>query len=83
MVDEARLKRILEDVFGIPEGSVDDNTSQDNVPSWDSIHHVNLVVSLEEEFGVTIPDDDAGQITSYKLIRLVLEEQLRARDENS
>jgi acyl carrier protein len=30
------------------------------------------VLALEEEFKVTIPDEDAGNITSYKLIKLVL-----------
>ena len=35
---------------------------------------MNLVIALEEEFGVSIPDDEAANITSYALIRVVLEE---------
>jgi acyl carrier protein len=46
----------------------------DNVPSWDSLKHMNLVLALEEEFKVSIPDEDAANITSYALIKLVLDE---------
>ena len=34
--------------------------------------HMNLVLALEDEFKVVIPDEDAGNITSYKLITVVL-----------
>jgi acyl carrier protein len=40
---------------------------------------MNLVLALEEEFGVTIPDDDAANMMSYKLIRIVLDEQLAGK----
>jgi acyl carrier protein len=51
----------------------------DTVEAWDSIKHMNLVLAIEEEFGVSIPDEDAGNITSYPLIRLVLNEQLKGK----
>jgi len=49
----------------------------DTVEAWDSIKHMNLVLAIEEEFGISIPDEDAANITSYPLIRLVLNEQLK------
>jgi acyl carrier protein len=66
-------------VFGIQADAIGDDTSMDTVESWDSIKHMNLVLALEEEFGVSIPDEDAANITSYPLIRLVLAEQLKDR----
>jgi acyl carrier protein len=66
-------------VFGIQADAIGDDTSMDTVESWDSIKHMNLVLALEEEFGVSIPDEDAANITSYPLIRLVLAEQLKGR----
>jgi acyl carrier protein len=79
MVDESRLKRVLANIFGVPEESLDETSSQDNVPTWDSLHHMNLVLALEEEFGVIIPDEDAANMMSYKLIRIVLDEQLAGK----
>ena len=60
-------------------GAIDEDASMDTIPTWDSLRHMNLVLALEEEFKVSIPDEDAGNITSYKLIKLVLEELLKAK----
>lgn len=59
--------------------AIDSEASMDTIPTWDSLRHMNLVLALEEEFKVSIPDEDAGNITSYKLIKLVLEELLQAK----
>ena len=59
--------------------AIDSAASMDTIPTWDSLRHMNLVLALEEEFKVSIPDEDAGNITSYKLIKLVLEELLQAK----
>ncbi len=56
----------------VDASTINEDSSMDNMPSWDSLRHMNLVLALEEEFKVTIPDEDAGNITSYKLIKLVL-----------
>ena len=59
-------------MLNVDYSTINEDSSMDNVPSWDSLRHMNLVLALEEEFKVTIPDEDAGNITSYKLIKLVL-----------
>lgn len=79
MKTEETLKDVLAVVLGIPADSISDDTSMDTVASWDSIKHMNLVLAIEEEFGISIPDEDAANITSYPLIRLVLNEQLKGK----
>jgi acyl carrier protein len=74
---EHNLKTVMGIVLGIPADSINDDTSMDTVDSWDSLKHLNLVLAIEEEFGVSIPDEDVANITSYPLIRLVLAEQLK------
>lgn len=74
---ETTLKEVMSTVLGIPADSIGEDTSMDTVESWDSIKHMNLVLAIEEELGITIPDEDAANITSYTLIRLVLNEQLK------
>lgn len=76
MKTEEALKEVMATVLGITADSISDETSMDTVESWDSIQHMNLVLAIEEEFGISIPDEDAGNITSYPLIKLVLNEQL-------
>lgn len=79
MKTEDTLKDVMATVLGIAADSINEDTSMDTVEDWDSIKHMNLVLAIEEEFGVSIPDEDAANITSYPLIRLVLNEQLKGQ----
>jgi acyl carrier protein len=74
MVNEQALKQVMASVLGMPADAITSTTSMDDVGSWDSIKHMNLVLALEAEFKVSIPDEDAANITSYPLIKLVLDE---------
>lgn len=76
MLDRGLVKKVMASVLEVEEASLNDDSSMDNVPGWDSLKQMNLVLALEESFGVSIPDEDAGNATSYKLLALVLEEQL-------
>lgn len=76
MLDRGLVKKVMASVLEVDEASLNDDSSMDNVPGWDSLKQMNLVLALEESFGVSIPDDDAANATSYKLLALVLEEQL-------
>ncbi|MYM25457.1 acyl carrier protein [Duganella sp. FT135W] len=72
MLNEDALKQVMATMLNVDAATINEDSSMDNVPSWDSLRHMNLVLALEEEFKVSIPDEDAGNITSYKLIKLVL-----------
>jgi acyl carrier protein len=77
MVNEQALRQVMATVLRVPADSINDDTSMDTVEGWDSLKHMNLVLAIEEEFKVSIPDEDAANITSYPLIKLVLAEVLR------
>jgi acyl carrier protein len=79
MINEETLKQVMATVLGVPAAAINGDTSMDNVESWDSIKHMNLVLALEEEFGVSIPDEDAANVTSYALIKVVLNELVEGR----
>lgn len=74
-IDE-RIKDVMAGVFGVDRGSLNDDSSHDNVEGWDSIKHLDLIVSLEEEFDVTIPMEEVNNLVSYKYIKLMIQELL-------
>jgi acyl carrier protein len=76
MLNENLLKKVMASVLKVDVSVIDENSSMDNIKSWDSLGHMNLVLALEDEFKVVIPDEDAGNITSYKLIAVVLNDLL-------
>ena len=76
---ESPLKTVMSAVLGIPVDAINNETNMDTVESWDSLKHMNLVLAIEDEFDVSIPDEDAANITSFPLIKIVLAEQLKNR----
>ena len=78
MMDETRLRQVVADVLEVDPAAIGPDFSMDTVAQWDSLRHMTLVLSIEDEFGITIPDEEAADITSWPLIRLVVEEQVGA-----
>ena len=59
--------------FGVPKDQITEQSNQDTIESWDSIHHMHLIVFLEREFDITIPDEMVGKMISFKLIETVIQ----------
>ncbi len=61
-----RVKKIIVDQLGVEEELVTSEASFVDDLGADSLDTVELVMALEEEFGVEIPDEDAEKITRVK-----------------
>jgi acyl carrier protein len=53
-----RVRSIVAAVLRVPAESIGDATSPDSVSGWDSLQHMQLVLALEEEFGVQFAVED-------------------------
>ncbi len=47
---------------------VDAGTSMKNTEEWDSLRHLSLILAIEDEFDVQIPDNEVQHLTSVALI---------------
>src|ERR1700694_579509 len=63
------LKETVATVLGISPESIGDETSMDTVPEWTSLKHLNLVLAIEEQFGVSLSEEESFEILSYPLIK--------------
>ena len=73
---EEQLKTIFARLFGIEPQSITRESSPRTITRWDSLAHMNLVVSIEEEFGVQFSDDEIPKMLSFDAIRTRLAEKL-------
>lgn len=76
-MENTKIKQVMSAVFEITAESITDDASSDNIENWDSLRHLNLILALEEEFGVSIPDEEVGNLLNYKLIELVINDLLK------
>ena len=72
-----RIKNTMSIVFEIPVEDIKENSSADTIENWDSLRHLNLILGLEEEFEVSIPDDEVGNLVNFKLIELVINDLVK------
>jgi len=63
---EGKVKKIISEQLGVPESDVKPEASFVNDLGADSLDTVELVMALEEEFSVEIPDEDAEKIATVQ-----------------
>jgi acyl carrier protein len=61
-----RLKKIVSEQLGVDEAEVTPQASFVDDLNADSLDLVELIMSLEEEFGMEIPDEDAENIRTVQ-----------------
>ncbi|MAP02401.1 MAG: acyl carrier protein [Candidatus Neomarinimicrobiota bacterium] len=61
-----KVKDIIIDKLGVEEEKISADASFVDDLGADSLDTVELIMQLEEEFGIEIPDDDAEKITTVQ-----------------
>lgn len=73
-----QITRILRDILNNPTLVVDENTSADRIERWDSLAHVNILMTVERTFGVRFSLGEIKQLRNVgEMARLVEEKKNR------
>lgn len=67
-----KIIQILADTMGLNPGTLTEQTSMENTPAWDSVAHLNLVLSLEQAFSQKFTPEEFMQMQSVEAIQRVL-----------
>jgi acyl carrier protein len=66
------------DVFSKPELVLTEATNAADVDGWDSFAHINLIVAIEEAFGIAFDTDELGRMACVgDLITLMVEKGVK------
>lgn len=69
------LIKLLGEVFGLPVAEIRTSLKQSEVDSWDSLKQMDLVVSLETAYDISLEIADIVRMTSVLDIMAVLNEK--------
>ncbi|MBR5456424.1 MAG: acyl carrier protein [Bacteroidaceae bacterium] len=61
---ESRVKAIIVEKFGVSESEVTSEANFTNDLSADSLDRVELIMEIEDEFGISIPEEQAEKIAT-------------------
>lgn len=71
----AELKELIASILHIPVASVVDSLTMSEVEAWDSLQHMNLIASLEEEFGIEFTFEEIVSMQNMAVIKQVLHDK--------
>jgi acyl carrier protein len=66
------LTEIFRTLFNNPELNLDDELVATDVPGWDSFNHINLIINIEEEFGVKFTNAEVGKMQNVGDLKKIL-----------
>ena len=66
---EHRLKTTIAAVLGIDANALGEDASPETIANWDSVKQVDIILAVEDEFGVRFKDDEITALSSYARIR--------------
>lgn len=73
-----QIRSIASDLFGVPVEQLSANSSPESIDAWDSIQHLNLVLALEEKFGVLLSPEEIEGMKSIGEVAKMVESKLQA-----
>lgn len=71
MADD-RLEAIVAEVLSV-ENPITDETGAETEPAWDSLAQLEILISVEEEFGIKFTAEEMANATSVGLIRQLID----------
>lgn len=60
-----KLDEVFQDVFDDPSIHVEETTTAADIEDWDSLEHINLIVAVEDTFGIKFT---MGEVTHMEQV---------------
>ena len=72
---EEKLKMLMAELFKMQEGEITDSLTMKDTEVWDSLKHMELIVSIEQTFGIELTFDEIVAMQNVKEIKRILGER--------
>lgn len=72
---EAKLVELMAGLFRLEPGQITDSLAMTSTGAWDSLKHMELVVGIEESFGIELTAEEIVSMQTVSEIRRVLKDR--------
>ena len=74
-----RLQEIFRAVFDDPAIVLTPETTADDIPQWDSMNHITIVVEAERQFGLKFRTAEIEELRNVgDFVMLILDKQMKS-----
>jgi len=67
-----QLRQLVAKALNIPVENVQESSSMENTDAWDSLAHMDVILSIEQHFAVNLEGDEIADMQSVAAIVNVL-----------
>lgn len=71
-----QIKRVISDVLNVSISDLEIGSSPENIKNWDSIKHMDIIASLEEEFSITFDEEEIFEMMNIEIIQIIIQEKV-------
>ena len=71
-----RVKVLLSNILSVPSNLLKDETTMNDISSWDSLKHLEIIIGLEEEFSIQITGQEAIRLIDIEQIMMFLDNKI-------
>ena len=69
------LKALIATELNVPVASVLDTTTMEETPAWDSLAHMDVILSIEKHYDINLEGDDIADMLSVAAIAGILKQK--------
>ena len=73
-----QVRGIASDVFGVPANTITAESSPQSIESWDSMQHLNLVLAIEERFGVQFEPEEIEEMKNIGAAAALVDKKMQS-----
>jgi acyl carrier protein len=74
-----RVQSIAASVLNLPDLELGEDTTAHEVPGWDSLTHVQIIVGVEQAFGIRMTSTEVAQLENAgSLVDVIQTHRMRA-----
>jgi acyl carrier protein len=71
-----KVRSITADILEVSPDRITPQSSSENIETWDSVHHLNLILAFEQELGLQLEPEEIDQMNSVERITSILARKL-------
>ena len=71
-----KLTKIFRTLFNQDDLVLRDDLAAEDVPGWDSLNHVNLIIQIEQEFGIRFSNEEVTSLQNVGQLQELIEAKL-------
>lgn len=73
-----RLKDVILKELKLDEFQFSDSTTADQVPGWDSLNHINVILAVEKEYNIRFKNIEILRLRNLGELQTLIDSKLQA-----